>query len=272
MRLIVFFGLLRTDVNKSQDRQSQSRPGALIRRRSDDVLQPEPRDASPRLFSVNSALSRPSIPTGHWCCRKAFNVSLPPRTFTVCVVVLSPFEAPEKSLPPPRRESPLTRHSTADVAQREGWAISLSCFLDCILITSEKSPSTRLSMSHMLMTHHFASLGESPFIAYAPTSWDEDCNLTKMVHVPGSLMAVGHFIILMAQSKVSWWGECFFSGTGNQTGDNQNKKQKSDFIDRKHLSVKWNEVWMLSSINTIHHWLTLIPQLFNWSPLSSCWI
>lgn len=163
MRLIVFFGLLRTDVNKSQNRQSQSWPGTLIRPRSDNVLQPQPRDASLRLFSVNSALSRPSIPTGHWCCRKAFNVSPPPRTFTVCVVVLSPFEAPEERLPPPRRESPLTRHSTADVAQRERWAIRLSCFLDCILITSEKSPSTRLSMSHMLMTHCFASLGESPF-------------------------------------------------------------------------------------------------------------
>lgn len=83
MRLIVFLRLLWCDVNKSRNRQSQSWPCAVIPRHPDNVLQPKPHDASPWLFSVNSALSRPSILVGHWCRSKAFNASLPPRTFTV---------------------------------------------------------------------------------------------------------------------------------------------------------------------------------------------
>lgn len=83
MRLIVFLRLLWCDVNKSRNRQSQSRRGAVIPHHADNVLQPMPRDAFPWLFSVNSAVSRPSILVGHWCHSKAFNVSLPPQTFTV---------------------------------------------------------------------------------------------------------------------------------------------------------------------------------------------
>lgn len=61
MRLTVFFGGVRIEVNKLQNRQSQSWFGPPDTALHRHVLQLELYDASPWLFSVNSALSRTSI-------------------------------------------------------------------------------------------------------------------------------------------------------------------------------------------------------------------
>lgn len=97
------------------------------------------------LFSVNSALSWPSILRGHWCWSKdpqcqPLSPNLPCGCYFPIWCAMC-----KRNVSPPHRTNPSL--ATTDVTQRERGAIHLSCIRDCGLVTYEKTPSACLSTS-----------------------------------------------------------------------------------------------------------------------------
>lgn len=256
MRLIVFLRLLWCDVNKSRNRQSQSWHGAVIPHHADNVPQPMPHDASPWLFSVNSALSRPSILVGHWCRSKAFNV-IPPQTFTV-LRFKGGKTATERNVCLLHKAK--TPHLPFDYRCTPVRAMSKPCIRDCILKTSGKSPSTCLITSHML-TYHFPSWW---FLYYCSFTILLQCSVARWSLSQPFNGRQGSWLFWW-WGRIDWQQECSFSDQRTRLEINL-KKMKT----RKNKLVSWrentiqqrqSEVWMmLPSINTIHHWLALISQ------------
>lgn len=143
---LCFFGLVRSEVNKWQNRHSQSRFWPPDRAPRRHVLQLEPYDASPWLFSVNSALSRPSILPGCLMSQQSLpSQPHPPPPFsavhwyTVIVTSLI-WSYREKAVYLTEQKlyvSPVPATSLEMSSRKERWASSLSCVRDSVLITCE---------------------------------------------------------------------------------------------------------------------------------------
>lgn len=208
------------------------------------------------LFSVNLALSQPSILRGHSCWREAFNVSLSPQTFIVDVFFFSSHLMYKRNVSLPYSTNPSLAIRLQMLPSKSEEQFICLAFVIVSWSHLRRLPPACFSMSHML-TDFFPSLDESLFIAHIPIWRGEDCSAARqsasqplqcrsLYHFDGSIMnrLLGRMLSLWLKT---------------QTGDSPNKTKK--IKERKVVlwrEKRWrqSEVWMfLTSINTIHHGL-----------------
>lgn len=192
------------------------------------------------LFSVNSALSRPSILRGHWCWSKAFNVSLLSRTFIVRVLVFF-FFCKMKCISCSQHKA-LIQHSTTDVTQRERGAIHLSCIHDCVLITFEKTPPPHalacltcrptallpLVNPFLLLIHQLAEMEAAArrYSLYPNLVNDR----RSLYHFDGSVMS------RLAERMLSLWPK---NPDWRQRNKKTKKEKESRFVEREAVKTEW---------------------------------
>lgn len=209
----MFFGVVRSEVNKWQNRQSQSWFGPPDTALHRDVLQLEPYDASLWLFSVNSALSRPSILPSCLMSQQSLPSQPPSPTYLYnpstlfCYTVFFSLSVKLEG-----NGCLLNKAKTAPFSHpcQFHWRHFLA--------KRDEPPHcpvfSTLSWVHVrrLPAHGRAHLKCWPatflstlipfFIAHSPTSGNEDCTTARWCVSQPIQWLSGHFIILMVWSRV----------------------------------------------------------------------
>lgn len=248
----MFFGGVRSEVNKWQNRQSQSRFGPPDTALHRHVLQLEPYDASPWLFSVNSALSRPSILPSCLMSQQSLRSQPPspsylynPSTvycrYTVFFFFSFLWSKGEIAVYFTKQKLHLSVASAISLetlSWKERWAMPLSSVHAFVVIACERTPCTWLSTSQML-TGHFPFHSDSFFYCSFTNLREWRLHYGKMVCILAYSMAVRplyHSDGLVKSRLVDC--KCFLSD--QQARPPVRDKKDRGFIDRDTV-FSWDE-------------------------------